>query len=209
MLDPHWDAAAQGFAVNIALIVMVGPQNLLVVRQALLGRPLLTTVLVCLAVDAALIVLGVTGLGAVMTSQPWIAGMVPWAAVAFLVTYAAKASWTVATPSIRRLENTGAQSACCASAAGTAFAVSALNPQAYLDSAVIMGGLAARFPFESRLVFCAGAILASTVWFFGLGYGVGRLSPWLCRPRSLRALDLAAAVSLLALSAALVWRQIS
>jgi len=40
---------------------------------------------------------------------------------------AAKASWTVATPSIRRLENAGAQSACCASAAGTAFAVSTLN----------------------------------------------------------------------------------
>ena len=74
---------------------------------------------------------------------------------------------------------------------------------------MIMGGLAARFPFESRLVFCAGAILASTVWFFGLGYGVGRVSPWLCRPGSLRALDLAAAVSLLALSATLVWRQIS
>ena len=81
--------------------------------------------------------------------------------------------------------------------------------QAYLDSAVITGGLAARFPFESRLVFCAGAILASALWFFGLGYGVGRLSPWLCRPGSARTLDLAAAVSLLALAAALIWQEVS
>ena len=77
MLDPHWDAAAQGFAVNIALIVIVGPQNLLVVRQALLGRPLLTTVVVCLVVDAALIALGVTGLGAAIAGRPWVAGGFP------------------------------------------------------------------------------------------------------------------------------------
>jgi L-lysine exporter family protein LysE/ArgO len=209
MLDPHWDAAAQGFAVNIALIVMVGPQNLLVVRQALLGQPLLATVLVCLVVDAALITLGVTSLGAVVTATPWVASMVPWAAVVFLATYAAKAWWSVARPSTRGFEGAIAQRACCASAAGTAFAVSALNPQAYLDSAVIMGGLAARLPLEARLVFCAGAILASAVWFFGLGYGASRLSPWLCRPGSARTLDLAAAVSLLALAAALIWQEVS
>jgi L-lysine exporter family protein LysE/ArgO len=133
MLDPHWHAAAQGFAVNIALIMMIGPQNLLVVRQALLGRPLLATVLVCLVVDAALIMLGVTGLGAVVTATPWVASMIPWAAAVFLLTYAAKSWWTVATPSTRGFDDNPAQSA-GASAAGTAFAVSALNPQAYLDS---------------------------------------------------------------------------
>jgi L-lysine exporter family protein LysE/ArgO len=209
MLDLHWDAAAQGFAVNIALIMMVGPQNQLVVRQALLRRPLLTTVLVCLIVDAALIALGVTGLGAVATDRLWVACMVPWAAAAFLVIYAAKAWWTAGTPSRGDFDDTCSRTACRASAAGTAFAVSALNPQAYLDSAVIMGGVAAGLPLEARLVFCAGAILASTVWFFALGYGVSRLSPWLCRPGSLRALDLSAAVCLLALSAALIWREMS
>jgi len=209
MLDPHWDAAAQGFAVNIALIVIVGPQNLLVVRQALLRQPLLTTVVVCLVVDAALIALGVTSLGAAITGRPWVAGVVPWAAVAFLLACAARAWRAAATLSTRGFDDTSSQAVCRASAAATAFAVSALNPQAYLDSAVIMGGLAAPLPFEARVVFCAGAILASTVWFFGLGYGATRLSPWLCRPGALRALDQAAAVFLLALSAALVWRQIS
>jgi L-lysine exporter family protein LysE/ArgO len=209
MLAPDWDAAAQGFAVNIALIMMIGPQNLLVVRQALLRQPLLTTVLVCLVVDAALITLGVTGLGAVMTATPWVASMIPWAAVVFLVTYAARAWWTVAPPLTRGFEAASAHRACRASAAGAAFAVSALNPQAYMDSAVIMGGLAAPLPPEARLVFCAGAILASAIWFFGLGYGASRLSPWLCRAGSARALDRAAAISLLALSATLVWREMS
>jgi L-lysine exporter family protein LysE/ArgO len=208
MLDPHWDAAAQGFAVNVALIIMIGPQNLLVVRQALLRRPLLPTVLVCLVVDAALIVLGVTGLGAVITARPLVASMVPWAAVAFLLTYAARAWWS-ATPAKAGLHTTTAsQTACGASAGGAGFVVSALIPQACLDFAVITGGFAAPLPLEARLVFCAGAILASTVWFFGLGYGAARLSPWLCRPGSLRALDRTAAVSLLALSATLVWHQI-
>jgi L-lysine exporter family protein LysE/ArgO len=209
MLDPHWDAAAHGFAVNIALIMIVGPQNLLVIRQALLGRHLLTSVVVCLAVDAALIAIGVAGLGAVMIGRPWIAGIIPWAAVAFLLFYAARAWRTAATPAPRSLDDTGAQGASRASAAGAAFAVSALNPHAYLDCAVIMGGLAAAFSLESRLLFCAGAILASVVWFFGLGYGANRLSPWLCRPGSLRALDQTAAISLFALSGVLVWRQIA
>ena len=209
MLAPDWNAAAQGFAVNIALIMMIGPQNLLVVRQALLRQPLLATVLVCLVVDAALITLGVTGLGAVMTATPWIASMIPWAAVVFLVAYAARAWWTVAPPLTRGFDGAGAQSVCRASAAGTAFAVSALNPQAYMDSAVIMGGLAAPLPSEARLVFCAGAILASAIWFFGLGYGASRLSPWLCRAGCARTLDRAAALSLLALSATLIWREMS
>jgi L-lysine exporter family protein LysE/ArgO len=209
MLDPHWDAAAQGFAVNIALIVIIGPQNLLIVRQALLRQPLLTTLLVCLSVDAALIALGVTGLGAAITGRPWIAGIVPWAVVAFLITYAVRAWWTAAKHSSRSFDGTCAQTTCRASAASAAFAVSALNPQAYLDSAVIMGGFAAPLPFEARMVFCAGAILASAVWFFGLGYGASHLSPWLCRPGSLRALDKMAAVFLLALSAALIWQEMS
>lgn len=159
------------------------------VRQALLGRPLLTTVVVCLVVDAALIALGVTGLGAAIAGRPWVAGVVPWAAVAFLLTYAARAWRTAATFSTESFADTGSQAVCRVSAAATAFAVSALNPQAYLDSAVIMGGLAAPLPFEAS--------------------GAGRLSPRLCRPGSLRALDQTAAVFLLALAAALVWREMS
>ena len=207
MLALPWDAAAQGFAVNIALIMIVGPQNLLVVRQALLGGPLLATVGICLAVDAALIVVGVTALGAVVTATPWLAHTIPWAAVIFLMIYAARAWRSAAMPAGQGFAARDGQGAGL-SAAIAAFGVSALNPQAYMDSAVIMGGWAAPLPVEARVLFCAGAVLASAIWFFGLGFAAARLSPWLRRPGSARTLDRTAAVSLAALSATLVWHQI-
>lgn len=207
--DLYWNTAAQGFAVNMALIMVVGPQNLLVIRQALLRRPLLTTILVCFIVDAALITFGVTGVGAAIAGRPWVTEMVTWAAVAFLVMYAAKAWWTAVTFSSRGFERAGSSGIGRSSAAVSAFAVSALNPHAYLDSAVIMGGLAAPLPSAARFLFCGGAIVASAVWFFGLGYGANRLSPRLSSPGSLRALDATAAVCLLALCGALLWQQMS
>ena len=68
-------------------------------------------------------------------------------------------------------------------------AFSLLNPHAYLDTVVIIGSVGAKFPTPERLWFGVGAMTASTLWFFGLAYGAGRLSPLFQRPATWRALD--------------------
>src|SRR3546814_1907042 len=56
-------------------------------------------------------------------------------------------------------------------------ALSLLNPHVYLDTVVLLGGVAARYAGDERLAFALGAMLASALWFYGLGYGARRLAP--------------------------------
>src|SRR3546814_6200783 len=63
-------------------------------------------------------------------------------------------------------------------------ALSLLNPHVYLDTVVLLGGVAARYAGDERLAFALGAMLASALWFYGLGYGARRLAPLFASPRS-------------------------
>lgn len=77
-----------GFATSIALIAAVGTQNAFLLRHALRGAvPLWPLVAVCITSEVGLIVLGVTGAGAVMESAPWAMTLITWFGVAFLVSY--------------------------------------------------------------------------------------------------------------------------
>ena len=86
----------------------------------------------------------------------------------------------------------------------TTLAVTWLNPHVYLDTVVLLGGLAAQQPDHSRYLFGAGAISASFVWFFSLAYGARLLAPLFTRPAAWRVLDLAVATIMFALATRLV-----
>ena len=93
-------------------------------------------------------------------------------------------------------------------AALTALALSLLNPHVYLDTVVLIGGLAAQYPQGPSAAFAAGAIAASLVWFFGLGYGAGKLAPVFAEPRAWRLLDIAIGCVMWAIAAGLLWERV-
>ncbi|WP_439902648.1 LysE/ArgO family amino acid transporter, partial [Microbacterium azadirachtae] len=82
-------------------------------------------------------------------------------------------------------------------------AVTWLNPNVYLDTVLLIGGIAATHG-DARWLFAAGAITASVVWFFGLGYGARHLGRWLRTPRAWRILDTAIAILLVVMGIGLV-----
>ena len=55
-----------------------------------------------------------------------------------------------------------------------------------------------------RTTFGVGAVSASAVWFFALGYGARVLAPLFARPAAWRALDAAIAAVMWAIAAALL-----
>jgi len=62
------------------------------------------------------------------------------------------------------------------------------NPHVYLDTLVLVGGVAAQYaPLQAW--FGAGAALASLVFFAGLGFGARFLAPVFARPRAWVALE--------------------
>ncbi len=73
-------------------------------------------------------------------------------------------------------------------------AITLLNPHVYLDTVVIVGGIAGTLSPVAKVLFLCGAVAASALWFFALGFGARLLLPLFRRPLTWRLLDAAIGV---------------
>jgi L-lysine exporter family protein LysE/ArgO len=178
---------AQGWAMGAGLILAIGAQNALVLRQGLKREHVGAVVAVCTLSDWLLIALGVFGLGALIQGQPLLLEVFRFGGAAFLLGYAVLAARRAWRPAA------GLDAAATASSLGAtlsaAFAFTYLNPHVYLDTVVLLGGLGARQPPELRAAFAAGAALASAMWFGLLGFGAAAAAPKLRSPHTWRVVD--------------------
>ena len=176
-----------GFSLGLSLILAIGAQNAFVLRQGLLGRHVGAVCLACALSDALLIAAGVAGFGWLVEAAPWVEPVFRWGGVAFLVAYGAMAfrsAWRGG-GALRAAEGAGAG---LRATVATGLALTWLNPHVYLDTVVLLGSVAAAQE-GSRWAFGAGAVTASFVFFFALGYGARLLRPVFARPGAWRALD--------------------
>jgi len=79
-----------------------------------------------------------------------------------------------------------------------------LNPHVYLDTVVLLGAIGGQQVGAGRTAFAVGAMTASTLWFFSLGYGARVLAPLFARPIAWRVLDGLIALVMWAIAASLV-----
>ncbi|MGW6880596.1 LysE/ArgO family amino acid transporter [Streptomyces goshikiensis] len=182
-------AALAGFGTGLSLIVAIGAQNAFVLRQGARRHAVLAVVAICALSDALLIVLGVAGVGAVVTAWPAALTVVGIAGGTFLIGYGVLAARRVLRPAPgAALTPGGASPGSGRRAVLTCLAMTWLNPHVYLDTVLLLGSLAADRG-DLRWAFGAGAALASLAWFGSLGYGARLLSGLLARPSSWRVLD--------------------
>ncbi|MCX5599581.1 LysE family transporter [Streptomyces phaeochromogenes] len=194
-------AAAAGFGTGLSLIVAIGAQNAFVLRQGIRRDAVLAVVGICALSDAALIALGVGGVGAVVVAWPEALTAVALIGGAFLIGYGCLAVRRVFRPSALLVEAGTAGSR--RRAVLTCLAMTWLNPHVYLDTVFLLGSIAAdRGPL--RWTFGLGAVLASLVWFAALGFGARLLSRFLARPSAWRVLDALVAAMMIALGATLI-----
>ena len=184
---PLLSAALSGFLLGASLIIAIGAQNAFILRQGLLHRHVFILCLICATSDAVLIALGVGGLGALVAQAPALIAAVTVGGALFLATYAVIAFRRALRPEAMRAADADGGSLKAAVAACLAFTF--LNPHVYLDTVVLLGSLSARFEGAGRIAYGAGAVLASFVWFFGLGYGARLLEPVFASPAAWRVLD--------------------
>lgn len=190
------NAALLGFAASLSLIVAIGAQNAFVLRQGVRDEHVLPVVMVCAASDLALIVAGVAGVGALVTSHPQVMAVARYGGAAFLIGYGLLAARRAIRPQVMTPSEDGP--ARLSAVLSTCLALTFLNPHVYLDTVVLLGTLANR-QGEARWLFAAGAAAASVVWFFGLGFGARRLAGLFATPGTWRVLDGLIAVVMLAL----------
>ena len=196
-------AFTSGFATSAALIVAIGAQNAFVLRQGLARAHVLPVVLVCALSDALLITLGVAGLGALVQASPVLLDVARYGGAAFLIVYGAASARRAL--SDHALAGGGRASTNLGAALAACLAFTYLNPHCWLDTVVLLGAVATQRPAAERASFGGGAVLASAVWFFALGYGARLLAPLFARPLAWRLLDATIALVMWAIALALLW----
>ncbi len=203
-------ALAAGFALGASLIIAIGAQNAFVLRQGLARDHTFAVALTCVLCDVTLIAAGAVGFGGLVARFPTVASVAAWGGAAFLAVYGALSLRSALRPHTLRAEDapTHGMFASTGSAVTATLAISLLNPHVYLDTVVLLGSVASQYPAGMRTWFTLGAMVASTVWFFGLAYGARLLEPLFAKPVAWRVLDGAIAGIMWWIAASLVLGQL-
>ena len=201
------NASVTGLLTGLSLIVAIGAQNAFVLRQGLRRAHVGAIVTVCILSDIALTLAGVSGIGAVVQHADWALQAVRWFGVAFLTWYGLSSAWRARRPSALTAAPSAAEGSqlSLASTLRKILALTWLNPHVYIDTVVLLGSIAnSRGPVD-RWWFAVGALIASTVWFLGLGFGARLAAPLLTTPRAWQVLDLLIAATMVAIAAKLAF----
>jgi L-lysine exporter family protein LysE/ArgO len=180
-------AFGAGFGLGFGLILAIGAQNAFVLRQGLRREHVFAVCLACALSDAALIGAGVAGFGYIAEVAPWLKPVMTWGGAAFLAVYGLLSfRRALGPPEVLEAARTSAPS--LRSTIVACLALTWLNPHVYLDTLVLVGSVSTDFD-PHRPAFGIGAVSASFVFFFGLGYGARLLAPLFARPAAWRVLD--------------------
>lgn len=178
-----------GFLVSGGLIVAIGAQNAFVLKQGLLKQHVFAVALICFLCDVILFNLGVLGLGSFISEHQMASITLAFVGAGFLFIYALRA-WRSAYRgnSSLQISTENPQQHLLRTILMT-LSITLLNPHVYLDTVVIIGGVAGTLALSEKIWFLLGAVLASGSWFFGLAYGSSLLIPLFKKPITWRILD--------------------
>ena len=194
----------EGIALGASLIIAIGPQNAFVIQQGILRQHVFLAAFVCTFVDVVLIIVGAAGFGTLIAIIPSLKTYFLWGGILFLMGYGTLSLISSFKhprddDSLGKNES-GYPTKNRKSIIITAAGFSLLNPHVYLDTVILLGGLAAQYEIPERNYFAFGAIMASVVWFYGIGYGATLVAPWFESSRGKRILDLVIAMIMFVLA---------
>lgn len=183
----------KGFGIGLGLIMSIGIQNLFVLKRGLLDSNVFIVAFLCSLIDASLIMAGVSGMGVLINKAPWFLLVAKYGAFLFLLLLGALAL-SRAFKSTQTLKASKKEKESLYFVVISILVVSFLNPQTYLETVILIGSVSLEFQGAAKNYFAAGAICASFLWFFSLGYGARLLAPVFEKPSAWRILDLLVAI---------------
>lgn len=162
-----------GLILGLSLIISIGAQNLFVIKQGLRRESAYLCAWVCFLCDVILIVLGACGVSAFLLAFPKLKIAILIIGVLFLLYYALTAllnAMKIQTmrENLQKLQSQTQTNQSAKKLILFALSFSILNPQAILDTMVIIGGNASQYAVASKDLFILGTITASFIWFMGL-----------------------------------------
>ena len=176
-----------GLLTGFSLIIAIGAQNAFVIRQGLTKKHVLLVVAICAISDALLILLGVAGLGAIISGLPWLLEIIRWFGVAYLTWFGIRSIRSALKTQV--LDASGVQSASAKTAVLSVLGFTFLNPHVYLDTVILLGSIGNQFG-QDKWWFALGAAVSSILWFSSIGFGARAASRFMAKPVFWKVLDL-------------------
>jgi L-lysine exporter family protein LysE/ArgO len=188
----------EGFFLQASLIFALGAQNLFVLESGLNGRHPLLISLSCFICDFSLIMVGVAGTATLLTEFQQIKILFGLFGIIFMVIHGInKIRLPLESPDTTSvIPVAGPWRAVLLS-----FTFSILNPHAYLDAIVLIGGYSTKYSeLGMRMALGVGAACFSLVWFLMLSFGARSVKPFFENQRSSRFLSSLAGLLLIFLA---------
>src|SRR3989344_3261725 len=154
----------EGLVLQASLIFALGAQNLFVLEAGLKRQHHLVISLVCFLCDLTLILLGVAGAATLFTQFPGLKILIGVLGVSFLFLYGVSKIFFNEITSVKK--DSSPIEATLKRSILLAITFSILNPHAYLDAFILIGGFSSKYELlQDRLMLGLGAGVYSGVWF--------------------------------------------
>ena len=168
----------QGFIIGSSLIIAIGPQNLYVINQGLKKNFVFIVVLICSLSDSLLIVCGIYLSNNIISLNTSIIIIMKLIGGIWLILYGIN---KIKNSRQHEIKSSESNEASFTKVVLTALAITYANPHVYLDTVILLGSISINF--DSKLYFGLGAIFASFIFFFSLGYFSNFLSQYVKSPK--------------------------
>ena len=186
-----------GVVLGFSLIICLGPQNLFLIQQSIRREYPWLVATVCFCCDIFLILISVIGTSHLIVQFPFFHWVLLLGGVLFLIYYGLKSiraafavstlhkpteAWTVD----KRLK-----------IILITLSFSLLNPQAIIDTVIMIGGSANHLGVIGQYYFMLGTVTASFLWFYSLTFTATQFADILARPRVFQILQLSSGLLML------------
>ena len=197
------DIYLKGFIVTFSLIVAIGAQNAYVLKLGLLKQYVLMAVLMCITFDFILISAGVFGLGYFIQGNQLLINGIAIFGIIFLCFYAIISFRSAFKNASLQVDGT-VKTNPLKQVVSLILVFTFLNPHTYLDTILLIGGIGANIQNDLKIYFLLGAVSASTIWFFSLGFGARLLIPLFKMPITWKILDISIGIIMLIIAYTLI-----
>ncbi len=178
----------QGLILGFSLIMAIGAQNAVVLRNGVQGIYPFWTAAICSFGDVLLIAVGVGGLGVLISENNTLMNLAKWGGFTYLLWMALVSFRACFHSEVLLTKKEGTRNS-FKQAMLTVIMVTFLNPHVYLDTVILLGSIGAQFPERLRVYFALGTMTAGIVWFFSLSMAGRLLAPILSKPGAWRILN--------------------
>ena len=168
----------QGFIIGSSLIIAIGPQNLFVINQGLKKNFVFIVVLICSLSDSLLIACGIYLSNNILSLNTSLITIMKLIGGIWLILYGIN---KIKNSRKHEINSNGFNESSFSKVIVTTLAITYANPHVYLDTVILLGSISINF--DNKLYFGLGAIFASFIFFFSLGYFSNFLSGYIKSPK--------------------------